>query len=48
MGRAEGREIVTTDEMRCAFVHRIGIERHGDMPGAARSRAGGARRLRMR
>ena len=36
MGRAEGREVMPSDQMRGAFLHRVDIERHGDVPNPPR------------
>src|SRR5690242_1405509 len=30
--RAERREVVTSDQVRCRFLHRIDVERNSDMP----------------
>src|SRR5690349_14117943 len=34
--RAEGGEVMTSDEMRRALAHRLDVERDGDIPHAAR------------
>ena len=39
--RAEGREIVVSDEMRRALLHRLDVERHGNVPDTARVERGG-------